>query len=234
MRACSVTSGIATSPGVQLRIRPIRLRAVNRCEGCEWCNRCERRDRCNRCNGHCRRSVRVGWGIDAMRVKVMARRSGNGRDEELARLRSWCLAIVQFMARLSPSNVLGDTEDVINSAFERRDLRGLRMICRDVREWTKGLSAADAIRLEHALRSSFGVGLIETSNKEKGAVSQSLERGKIDGEEEYRILTEIPAGTIAHIVKLHRTDPAKPHCTDHRRLIALTSEARSHLLTKRL
>src|SRR4029434_6102738 len=107
--------------------------------------------------GRCESGSRVGamrtaarWcesvGIDAVRVKVMTRTPRNGRDEELERLRSWCLATVEFMARLSPSNVLRDTQDVINSAFERRDLRGLRMMCRDVREWTKGLSAADAIR----------------------------------------------------------------------------------------
>ena len=128
--------------------------------------------------------------MDAGRVKVMAPTLGNDRDEELEHLRSWCLAIIQFMARLSPSNALRDAEDVVNSTFERRDLNGLRMMCRDMRQWTKGLSAVDRIKLEGALQSTCGVGLVETSNSEQDALSQILKRGRVDGEEEYRILSD--------------------------------------------
>jgi hypothetical protein len=111
-------------------------------------------------------SVRVGFQSGATRVNVMARTPENGRDEELERLRSWCLAVVQSMATLSPSNVLRDIEEVVNATFMRRDLRGLRMMFRDIHEWTKGLSAADRSQLEDAVRSRFGIGLIEPSNRE--------------------------------------------------------------------
>lgn len=105
------------------------------------------------------------------------------------------------MAQLSPSDLLRDTENVINAAFDRRDLRGLRMMWRDVRKWTKALSAARRMQLEELLQSAFGVGLVNSAHKDKQTVSQTLKRGRIDGDEEHRILTNRAEEIYAEVSK---------------------------------
>lgn len=77
----------------------------------------------------------------------MAKTTGS-RGEELEYLRDWCVAIIRFMAELSPSDLFDQTEDAINAAFERGDLRGLKMVSKDVGEWARGLASSDQKRLE--------------------------------------------------------------------------------------
>jgi hypothetical protein len=118
----------------------------------------------------------------------MAKQKGS-RGEELQDLRDWCVAIIRFMGELSPSDLFAQTEDAINAAFDRGDLRGLKMVSKDVGEWATGLASSDQKKLDEALRSQFGRGLREDVRAVRDEVARILKRGTIGGEEEYRLLS---------------------------------------------
>ncbi|MCL4684864.1 hypothetical protein KJ059_08940 [Myxococcota bacterium] len=104
-------------------------------------------------------------------------------------LRDWCIAILQFMAQVDPSSgVFAHAEQATEAAFQRGDLRGLKMVARDVREWATALSPADQQRLDEVLREQFGRGLTEEAEGLRAEVGRILRRGQIDTQDEYRLL----------------------------------------------
>jgi hypothetical protein len=106
---------------------------------------------------------------------------------QIARLRASSLAIVQFMARVAPSDLFIQIERVIEDAFERRDLRGLRMLSKDVPEWTQALSDNDRRDLDAAVRAEFGPGINDRTDISE-PVRLILRQGKISSKDEYRML----------------------------------------------
>lgn len=109
---------------------------------------------------------------------------------EARRLRDWCVAIVKFMGEASPSELLGQTESAINYAFERRDLRGLRVVSKDIAQWVQGMTSKDQERLDDVLRTQFGRGLLENTCEVRKEIARVLTRGSIANEAEYRLLAD--------------------------------------------
>jgi len=79
-------------------------------------------------------------------------------------------------------------EEVIHQAFERRDLRGLRMVARDVAEWATDLSPEQQQQLDALLVSRFGRGLKDQRKDVEREIARILRRGQIETEGEYRLL----------------------------------------------
>lgn len=115
-----------------------------------------------------------------------ARRSSH--TEEPAQLRDWCTAIVRFMASVSAPAPLFREMEAIERAFERRDLRGLRMVARDLAEWASDLSPEHQEQLDGQLLAQLGRGLRGARQDAQNEVSRILRRGQIDTADECRLL----------------------------------------------
>ncbi|MFC2187425.1 hypothetical protein ACFCT7_08915 [Fulvivirgaceae bacterium LMO-SS25] len=131
----------------------------------------------------------------------MAKKIKEDQLNELYYLKEWCSSVVKFILEQSPvgGDMLMQYDIVINSSYQKQDIRGLRMVAKDVMEWAKGLSESDKSKLDEVLESKFGSGL--NGEIEKKNVAQILKRGKITTEDEYRLL-------LNRIEEIH-TDPSK-------------------------
>jgi hypothetical protein len=119
---------------------------------------------------------------------MMARSMGSQREAEMRELRDWCVAILHAIGQFDPTGSYSQAEQGVEAAFQRGDLRGLKMVARDVQEWATALSPADQQKLDQALRSRFGHGLAERADDAYREVAQILKRGQIDTQDEYRLL----------------------------------------------
>lgn len=109
--------------------------------------------------------------------------------EEMSQLRDWSVAIARFIGSIPEAASLSrQMEEVIHQAFERRDLRGLRMVARDVAEWATDLSPEQQQQLDALLVSRFGRGLKDQRKDVEREIARILRRGQIETEGEYRLL----------------------------------------------
>ena len=93
------------------------------------------------------------------------------------------------MANVSaPAPLFGEMEEAIERAFERRDLRGLRMVARDLAEWASDLSPEQQEQLDEQLRAQLGRGLRDVRQDTQKEIARILRRGQIDTADECRLL----------------------------------------------
>jgi hypothetical protein len=112
------------------------------------------------------------------------------RDVELKALRDRSLVIVRFIQGLSSrSEMFSQIEAAIDTAYKRGDLRGLRLVLKDVLEWVNGLPTSDREQLDEVLRRQFGSGLTEAGQETHRQLLDILSRGTIQSVEEYRLLS---------------------------------------------
>lgn len=122
-------------------------------------------------------------------LSEVPRKQRSSSAEELAQLRDWSVAIVRFIAGVSePAPLFNQMEEAISQAFERRDLRGLRMVSRDVAEWATDLSPQHQQQLDELLTSELGRGLTDERKDTQKEIVRILKRGQIDNEDECRLL----------------------------------------------
>jgi len=98
--------------------------------------------------------------------------------------------MVRFIQGLgSPSQMFSQIENAIDAAYNRGDLRGLRLVVKDVLEWVNGLPTNAREQLDEVLRRQFGSGLTEAGQETHRQLQSILRGGTIQGEEEYRLLS---------------------------------------------
>jgi hypothetical protein len=120
---------------------------------------------------------------------MIATTSGE-RQQQLEHLKAWCLAIVRFLRELDTSpSLYSQLEEAIEAAFERGDLRGLKMVSRDLEEWAMGLPSASQRQLNNMLHARFGIELAVIARQRAREVARILKRGAIADEDEYRLLS---------------------------------------------
>lgn len=117
----------------------------------------------------------------------MADRSGKGKAEELALLTNQCRTILSFAE--SKGMPVG-LEAVLDETVKRGDLRGVRALASDLFEMVKGLREAEQCQIHEELLKTSRVGLPEIARKIERHISKIRKRGRIVGEEEYRLLLE--------------------------------------------
>lgn len=120
---------------------------------------------------------------------------GNGalasrRDAELEELRDRSLVILRFISEVAPSSpFFAEAQQGIEAAFEKRDVRGLRIAAKDLVEWTRDLPVDQQAKLEQILVSRFGRGLRAEAEKDQRELQRILKRGSIESEDEFRLLS---------------------------------------------
>jgi len=122
-------------------------------------------------------------------AEVAMARNSKKRTTELLALRDRCLAITRFLAEAGVGEVIAtEMRAAIQAAFERGDLRSLKMVSRDLNEWANGMPPATIARLDAILRSELGEDPRGTESEARD-LARILHRGTIEDEDEYRLLT---------------------------------------------
>ena len=81
------------------------------------------------------------------------------QQRELEQIRDWSQVILEYIDKYSPKGVPtfhGQVATIIEQAFDEGNLRGLRIVFKDLKEWAKGLSKIQYAELNHALMEKFG------------------------------------------------------------------------------
>ena len=113
----------------------------------------------------------------------------NDLSKELEELKNWADAIFFFITKETPRSEpdnCAKIEVILNQTYKNQDLKGLKMISRDLTEWGKGLGKEKIALLNTILRSKFGDDLFNTYRKAKNI----LVKGKIEKMSEYKMLIE--------------------------------------------
>lgn len=114
--------------------------------------------------------------------------------EEMVQLYDWAVTIVRFIARVSklPRELewLYDRKlKSIDQALEDRSLRALRDVAKDAAEGAADLSPRHQRQLEELLISKFGTGLRDARKDTLKQIERILQRGRIENEDEFEVLT---------------------------------------------
>ena len=112
-------------------------------------------------------------------------------SEDIETLAEWSRTIAEYLTSNAPPHSAAahmDLGEIIARARQKRDLRGMRTIAKDLAEWARFLPPALANQLDGLLRAKFGKGLREARQADLKRVQKILSKGKIANGDEYRLL----------------------------------------------
>ena len=118
----------------------------------------------------------------------MKRKINQNKLEELIFLKEWNETIVKFFVLKSKDNSLEIFHQIINETFNKSDLKGMRMIYKDLNEGINDLSLIEFNELNQLLSQKFGTDLTECNNKNLTKIKQIVKKGNINNDEEYRLI----------------------------------------------
>ena len=114
----------------------------------------------------------------------------NEQLTKLERLKDWTLVIVQYMDELSEpgSFIFKRVEETVHATYEMQDLRGMKVILNDLRQWVKGLPKAHIDIINKRLKAKFGQDLDSDATARK--IKKIVESGVIKNLSAYKLLFE--------------------------------------------
>ena len=118
----------------------------------------------------------------------MKRKNNQKKIEELTFLKEWNETIIKFFILKSKDNSLEVFHQIINETFNKSDLRGMRMIYKDLNEGTNDLPLIEFNESNQLLSQKFGTDLTECNIKNLTKIKQIVKKGNINNDEEYRLI----------------------------------------------
>lgn len=118
----------------------------------------------------------------------MKRKINQNKLEELTFLKEWNETIVKFFVLKSKDTSLEIFHQIINETFNKADLKGMRMIYKDLNEGANDLPLIEFNELNQQLSQKFGTDLTECNNKNLTKIKQIVKKGNINNDEEYRLI----------------------------------------------
>lgn len=110
--------------------------------------------------------------------------------DELEYLRDRSLLIIDFILDKNVGNsMMQQFKSVIQETYAKSNLKGLKTLSRDINAWAKGLPQKDIKELELLLAEKFGENLSGDKITHM-IIKQVLKKGKIESEENYRVVYE--------------------------------------------
>lgn len=79
--------------------------------------------------------------------------------DELSFMRDWNWVIVDFLVKNENGEIFKQLYQIISEAFDKKNLRGMRIMYNDNNEMARGLSLNKLTELNHILREKFGFDL---------------------------------------------------------------------------
>lgn len=108
---------------------------------------------------------------------------------DIKSLAEWCEFVQRYkFSRPGFEDVLEMSLDGIRRAKERRDLKGLRIVYRDLLESVRGLRPEQQAELDRQLLERFGHGLQKGHRDIEKEALRVLKRGTVNNADEYRVL----------------------------------------------
>jgi hypothetical protein len=107
--------------------------------------------------------------------------------KELDRLKDWSLTILRFINTKTPSgsmNYVGKFEEVVTQTYDKKDLRGMKLLFKDVIAWSKDLEKEQITELNKIIRKKFGEDLYYSHKK----IEEILSKAVIENLAEYKLL----------------------------------------------
>lgn len=121
----------------------------------------------------------------------MARRKLKPEDEAaVIALRERLLLTIGFIENLQDFPSAQQIREIVDSAGDKRDLRSLRLMARDVEAMTITLAPHERDGLEAMLKARFGVDKDAEQVELRRTIAAALERGRIASEKERRRLED--------------------------------------------
>jgi hypothetical protein len=120
--------------------------------------------------------------------------SSSPKNRDIEEKAAICLAILEFFQQSHPSPLLTEMRQVVVTARDRNNVKGLRTLLRDLREWATALPVDEQGRLDAALSGKFGKTLEQVTGAEK-LVQKILKAGVIRTDDEYEVLERFVAGS---------------------------------------
>jgi hypothetical protein len=121
--------------------------------------------------------------------------------KELHLLADWISYAVDFMLKSGP--IHAEFRTVIDQALKRNDLKGMKMVGKDMKEWIRGLDGAGKKNLEQALADRFGVRFDEIK---EAKIREIILSDKIRNKTEF--------STLFEYVETHYEDAEKKELID--------------------
>lgn len=105
---------------------------------------------------------------------------------ELHSLRAWCVTVIDYVINIDRSSaaLLSQFKAVVNSSFDRKNLKGLKTIKKDLNEIIGDLSPAQKGELSKLLELDSNESLENISEKARAII----DTGNIDNDDDYRFL----------------------------------------------
>lgn len=109
-------------------------------------------------------------------------------DMGFEELKDWCLLVLDFIESKHSPSILGNLKEDVNLAYENGDFRPLKTLYRDLNEWVSGFPIVYQTELNDLLLTKFGRLLNEYAIKSISILNKIIKKGKIENEDEYRIV----------------------------------------------
>lgn len=112
------------------------------------------------------------------------------QSEELEHLKNWSLIIIRYMDEVSgpDSFAFKKFEDAILETYEKENLKGMKVILNDLRQWIKSLPKAHIDVVNQRLKAKFGRDLNTDDSAKK--IRRIIERMGIKNLQEYRLIMD--------------------------------------------
>lgn len=147
--------------------------------------------------------------------------------EELSFMKNWNWVIIDFFVRKKYGDTIELLFQVNSDTFERKDLRGMRMIYKDYNDMTTDLTPNDQSELNQILKDKFGFDLSNVNDKNLKKIQQIIHRGHLNSDEEFRLLSNREDEIYADDSKKDETATLQKLMKDYE------DEKKSRLLKKR-
>ena len=112
--------------------------------------------------------------------------------DELSFMRDWNWVIVDFIVKNENEEafkeIFKELHQIISITFEKKDLRGMRMMYNDNNEMAKSLSQDKQNELNQILKEKFGFSLERAHDLNLAQIKLILQRGYLKNDDEFRLL----------------------------------------------
>lgn len=112
--------------------------------------------------------------------------------DELSFMRDWNWVIVDFIVKNENEEVFKELfkglHQIISITFDKKNLRGMRMMYNDNNEMVRSLSQDKQSELNQILKEKFGFSLERVHDLNLAQINQILQRGYLKNDDEFRLL----------------------------------------------
>lgn len=109
--------------------------------------------------------------------------------EELSFMRDWNWIIADFLVKNeNEGEFYKQLYPIISEVFDKKNLRGMRMMYNDINEMAGGFSLHKLTELNRILREKFGSDLNKAREKVVAKINRIAQRGYLKNDDEFRLL----------------------------------------------